>query len=396
MPGGRRGEAGGGAASRRHKCAREPSEPRHIPRPTRAHFPATIAPMPRARSKPPTQPRSLTKAPSVDGPKTQGRVEFSAHQHGRDGEIARICHEQQGLITLEQLEAQGLTVQAVHERLTAGRLHRIHQRVYSLTPDVMTERGRFMAAVLACGPEAVLSHRSAAYLWGLVDEWQGPIDVTAPNRRGRSPAGVRAHRDGSLQPIDKTMLHGVPCTSLARTLLEYAGVAPEWELRKAVAQAEVLGILDRAAMRSVLRRGRRRRGVARLCLIIETLHPQTKRTRSELERLFLTMCVSARLPHPEVNIWLEVPGGNPLQADFLWRDARLIVEADSHEFHGTASAFESDRKREQRFQLAAWRVSRCTWAQVEREPRRLATTIRALLAQDPPTSTSRPEAVTNS
>jgi hypothetical protein len=238
-----------------------------------------------------------------------------------------------------------------------------------------------MAAVLACGPDAVLSHRSAAYLWGLVDERVEPIDVTAPNRRGRSPNGVAAHRDRSLQPIDKTKLHGVPCTTVARTLLDYAGVAPEWELRRAVAQAEVLGVLDVEAMRSTLRRGRRRRGVARLRLVIDSLHPQTKRTRGDLERLFLAMCIRAELPQPEVNIWLDVPGGTPLQADFLWRDAHLIVEADSRGFHDTASAFEYDRKREQRFQAAAWRVSRCTWAQVEREPQRLVGTIRSLLSQ---------------
>jgi predicted transcriptional regulator of viral defense system len=311
-------------------------------------------------------------------------VEFSAHQRGRDGELAQICHAQHGLITLEQLEARGLTVQGVHERVNSGRLHRIHQRVYSLTPGVITQRGRFMAAVLACGPHAVLSHHSAAYLWGLVDHREAPIDVTAPNRRGRSPDGVAAHRDGSLQPIDKVTLYGVPCTSLARTLLDYAGVAPEWEVRKAVAQAEVLGILDRQSMRSVLRRGRRRRGVARLRLIFDTIHPQTKKTRGELERLFLAMCIKAGLPQPQVNVWLDVPGGKSLQADFLWRESRLIVEADSREFHDTDSAFEYDRKREQRFNLAAWRVSRCTWSQVEREPQRLAATIRALLSQAPP------------
>jgi very-short-patch-repair endonuclease len=328
--------------------------------------------------------------PLVDGPKTQGGVEFSAHQQRRDGEIARTCHGQHGLITLEQLKARGLTVQAVHERLMAGRLHRIHQRVYSLTPGVMTVRGKFMAAVLACGTGAVISHRSAAYLWGLVDVWEEPIDVTAPNRRGRSPAGVAAHRDGSLQPVDKTRVHGVPCTSLARTLLDFAGRAPDWELRKVVAQAEVLGVLDLEAMRSVLRRGRRRRGVARLRLILDTIHPQTRRTKGELERLFLAMCVREGLLHPEVNVWLEVPGGNPLQADFLWRDARLIVEADSRQFHDTGSAFEYDRKRAQRFELGGWRVSRCTWAQVEREPRRVAATVQAVLDQARP-----PDLVTN-
>ncbi len=284
-------------------------------------------------------------------------------------------------MSLEQLEGLGLTGDAVVKRAESGRLYRVHQRAYSLTARVTTQRGMFMAAVLACGPNAVLSHRSAAYLWGIVDEWDEPIDVTAPNRRGRSPDGVAAHRDGSLQPIDKTKLHGVPCTSLARTLLDYAGVVPEWELRRAVAQAEVLGVLDVEAMRSTLRRGRRRRGVARLRLVIDSLHPQTKRTRGDLERLFLGMCIRAELPQPEVNIWLDVPGGKPLQADFLWRDARLIVEADSREYHDTASAFEYDRKREQRFQAAAWRVSRCTWAQVEREPQRLVATIRSLLSQ---------------
>lgn len=324
------------------------------------------------------------RPPDVDGPKTQVRVEFSAHQPRRDGEIALICHRQHGLITLAQLEANGLTPQTIHERVSAGRLHRIHQRVYSLTPGVMTERAKFMAAVLACGPDAVLSHRSAAYLWGLIDEFTEPIDVTAPSRRGRSPAGVAAHRDGSLQPIDRTILHGVPCTSLARTLLDFAGTAPEWELRRAVGQAEVLHLLDRRQMGALLRRGRRRRGVARLRLVFDTIHPQTRRTRSELERLFLAMCVAAGLPQPRVNVWVDAPGGSPLQADFLWRDAGLIVEADGREFHDTGTAFERDREREQRLQLAGWRVSRCTWSQVERESRRLAITIRALIDQGRP------------
>jgi very-short-patch-repair endonuclease len=321
----------------------------------------------------------------VDGPKTQGGLEFSARQQRRDGEVGRICNEQHGLVTLDQLVHLGLTVQAVHERVMAGRLYRIHQGVYSLTPAVMTQRGLFMAAVLACGPDAVISHRSAAYLWGLVDKWRRPIDVTAPNRRGRSPDGVAAHRDGSLQPIDKDARFGVPCTSLARTLLDYAGVEPEWKLRKAVSQAEVRRVLDPDAVRSIIKRGRRRRGVARLRLVMDTIHPETKRSRSELERLFLTMCVRTGLPHPEVNVWLDVPGGR-LQADFLWREHRLIVEADSREFHDTSSAFEEDREREQRFQLAGWRYSRCSWSQIERRPQRLATTIRGLLDQGPPIS----------
>lgn len=320
-------------------------------------------------------------SPRVDGPKTQACLEFSAHQPPRDGRIALICRKQNGLITLEQLEVQGLTVQAVHERLLAGRLYRIHQRVYSLTPKVMTERGRFMAAVLACGPDAVLSHRSAAYLWGMVETWEEPIDVTAPRRRGRSPREVAAHRDGSLQPIDKTIRYGIPCTTVARTLLDFAAVAPEWEVRKAVAEAEVLRILDKPRLRALLKRSRRRRGVARLRLILDTIHPQTSRTRSELERLFLELCASKGVPDPEVNVWLPAPDGRRYQADFLWRHNRLIIEADSRRFHDTDSAFVANRKRQQQLELAGWRVSSCTWEEVEREPRRLALTVQGLLDQ---------------
>jgi predicted transcriptional regulator of viral defense system len=301
-----------------------------------------------------------------------------------EAEIGRLALAQQGVVTLEQLEGLGLTAEAILKRVASGRLFRIHQRVFALTPGLMTERGTFMAAVLACGPDAVLSHRSAAYLWGLVDEWQTPIDVTAPSRRGRSPAGVGAHRDGSLWSVDKTVRLGIPCTSLARTLLDFAGVGQEWEVRHAVAQAEVLRVLHRPTMWALLKRCRRRRGVARLRLVLDTIHPQTKKTRSELERLFLTMCTSRGVPEPEVNVWLSAADGKRYQADFLWRRDRLIVEADSRRFHDTDSAFVKDRKREQQLQLARWRVSRCTWEEVEQEPRRLAITIQGLLAQSPP------------
>jgi predicted transcriptional regulator of viral defense system len=314
----------------------------------------------------------------VDGPKTRQIVRFSAHQH----DAGRLAVAQNGVVTLEQLEGLGLTEDAVIKQVARGRLHRIHQTVYSLTPRVMTQRGVFMAAVLACGPDAVLSHRSAAYLWGMVDSWERPIDVTAPNRRGRSPDGVAAHRDSSLQPIDRTIHHGVPCTTVARTVLDYAGVEPEWKVRKAIAQGEILGILDKAKLRALLKRSGRRRGVARLRLILDTIHPQTKRTKSELERLFLEMCAKRDVPEPGVNIWLRGADGERYQADFLWRDQGLIVECDSRRFHDTDTAFVADRKRRQQLELARWRVSQCSWEEVEREPRRLAETVRALIAQN--------------
>ncbi|HEU5142722.1 MAG TPA: DUF559 domain-containing protein [Solirubrobacterales bacterium] len=237
-----------------------------------------------------------------------------------------------------------------------------------------------MAAVLACGPEAVLSHRSAAALWGIYEDRRASIDITARNRRGRIPHEIDAHRDGSLIDADRTVLRGIPCTTVSRTLLDLAAVVPISELRKAISEAEVLRLLDHEALRRIIMRSRGRRGVARLRTLLDEIHPQTKRTRSELERLFLRMCTRAGLPEPEVNAKLDI-GDRLLEPDFLWRGAGLIVEADSRRYHDTDSAFQLDRKREQRLMLAGWQVARCTWEQVERQPRELAETIRRLLEQ---------------
>jgi very-short-patch-repair endonuclease len=302
--------------------------------------------------------------------------------------IAELALRQHGLVSLDQLQSMGLSETAVHKRVSMGRLHRVHQGVYAVGHRLLTKEKRFMAAVLSCGPDAVLSHRSAAVLWGLREDRRASIDVIAPNRRGRTPRGIDAHRDGSLTLVDRTSLHGIPCTSLARTLLDFAAVAPVWELRKAVSEAEVLRLLDHGAVRRLIKRSRGRRGVARLRMLMDDIHPETKRTRSEMERGFLRVCIRAGLPQPEVNVSLDVGDGR-LKPDFLWRDAGLIVEADSRRYHDTDSAFQLDRRREQRLQLAGWRVSRCTWEQIEREPRSLAETIRALLLQSTPRPTGR-------
>jgi very-short-patch-repair endonuclease len=299
-----------------------------------------------------------------------------------DGEIACIADGQYGLVTLEQLRGLGISKDAAGQRVRAGRLHRVHEGVYVVGHSLLTSEGLWLAAVFASGPGAVLSHRSAAALWGIRADEHGAVDVTAANRRGRHPSGISAHRY-SLPEGDWTTVRGIRCTTVERTLLDLAAVIPVWQLRKALAEAEVLRIVDLSALRALIRRSRRRRGVARLRLILDELHPETRRTRSELERMFLRMCRKGGLPTPEVNVALQV-SGRRLKPDFLWRDEGLIVEADSRRFHDTDSAFQHDRRREQLLQLAGWRVSRCTWEQVEREPRRLTETIHALLAQQNP------------
>jgi len=139
-------------------------------------------------------------------------------------------------------------------------------------------------------------------------------------------------------------------------------------------------LISHKQLRNQVRRGRGRRGVARLRLLIDSIHPQNKRSRSELERRFLHLCLQVGLSQPEVNVTLEV-GSRRYKPDFLWRTQRLILEGDSRRFHDTDTAFVDDRRREQHLQLAGWRVSRFTWEQVEFEPRVLAETVRRLLAQ---------------
>lgn len=293
-------------------------------------------------------------------------------------EIAARAAGQHGLVTLCQLRDLGLSSSGVRARVDEGSLHRVHEGVYAVGHIRLDVGARYMGAVLACGPGALLSHRSSAALWGLRRDGRASIDVTAPNRRGRQPRGIDAHRNGLLASSDRTRRDGIPCTTVERTLVDLAGVVSVPELRKAVSEAEVLRLLDHGVLRGVIRRCRGRRGVARLRMVLDEIRPEVRRTRSEMERLFLRMCSRAGLPTPAVNAPLMINGAT-LRPDFMWREAGLIVESDGRRFHDTHSAFQRDRWREQEFQLAGWRVIHCTWEQIEREPRRLAATIRGLL-----------------
>jgi predicted transcriptional regulator of viral defense system len=310
----------------------------------------------------------------ADGPKPSGYRTESAHRR----QISQIAKQQHGLVALWQLESFGLSASAVRTRVGIGDLHHVQQGVYAVGHSLLSCEGRFMAAVLACGPRAVLSHRSAAELWGLRTGGRPRVDVTAPCRRGRSPAGIDAHRSDSLRAPDRTTLRRIPCTSVARTLVDLAGVVGARELQNTITQAEVQRIFDLAALREVIDRSRGRRGVARLRLAMSLHDPRDERARGEFERRFLALCRRFGLPLPEVNSPLAVEGVQ-MEADFLWRDAGLIVETDDRRSHATIAAFEKDRRRDQRLEAAGWRVIRCTWRQMVDEPSSLSRTIRKLL-----------------
>lgn len=298
-------------------------------------------------------------------------------RRGFNSRLADLAARQYGLVALWQLS--DLDRNLARQRANSGSLHRVQQGVYAVGHELIPRNGRLLAAVLACGPDAVLSHRSAAVLHGLLGELDSRNHVIAPRRRGRSPVGIAAHRDGTLTAIDRTVVAGIPCTSLARTLLDLAA-SKDRGLRHAITQAEVERKFDLDSIEELLGRSKGRRGVRRLRLAIALHDPREQLTRRELEARFLDLCRRYGVTPPEVNGHLLV-NGISMMPDFIWRDAGVIVEADSRRVHGTVAAFEKDRRRDQLLSAAGWTVIRVTWRQVLDEPKALASTIRTLLAR---------------
>jgi very-short-patch-repair endonuclease len=300
-------------------------------------------------------------------------------QHHRDAGIAQLAARQHGVVAVTQLRELGLTSRTARSRVATGRLHRLHRGVYAVGHPVISTKGRWMAAALACGGDAVLSHRSAAALWGIRPTTRTAIDVISPRRTGRGRARIEVHRPAGLRADDVTSVDGIPCTTVARTLLDLAGVVDRRTLERAYEQAEVLRLLDLEAVADVLARSSGRRGAAALLAVVRECDQSTTLTRNDLEERFLAICDAAALPRPRVNAWVPLDGGG-VEVDFLWPRERLIIETDGHQVHGTRRAFERDRRRDRRLLLAGWRVVRFTWRQIVRDPDEVVATVGALLA----------------
>jgi len=214
-----------------------------------------------------------------------------------------------------------------------------------------------MAAVLAMGGKAessdqsaVLSHRSAAALWGLLAAGDGAVDVSLPSRSGgRKRQGIRIHRPVSLEPWEMTRQRGIPITSPARTLADLRSVASDGELRRAIRQADFLGLPTGPSVVS-------------------------DRTRSELERRFLWLCRRHRLPTPAVNMRI-----GPLTVDFCWVEEKLVVETDGYRSHRGRAAFEDDRARDLGLRALGFEVQRLSYRQVFDDSVRVAAVLQGLL-----------------
>ncbi len=291
-----------------------------------------------------------------------------SQSRGIDAAIAVLAERQHGVVARRQLILLGFGGRAIDRRIAQARLHPVHSGVYSVGHRVLSQRGRWMAAVLACGPGAVLSHQSAASLWNIRHTAKGRIDVTTP-RDLRPRPGIHPHR--AVLPSDEITIHdGIPTTTPARTLLDLAAVVPRQTLERALDEAEILRLPGPAPL---LDRYPRRRGAKNLRALLLTSRSPTP-TRNEFEARFVTLLDEYGITRPEINIIIE-----GYEVDAAWREARLIVELDGFATHGTRHAFERDRLRDRRLQAAGWRVIRLTWEQLA-EADEVAREVRQLLA----------------
>ena len=285
--------------------------------------------------------------------------------------VARIAERQYGVVSIGQLRRCGVSDDAVRARAALGQLHRVHRGVYALGHLSLSPESRWMAAVLALGggPRgggsvlahwgAAVSHCSALSLWGLLSTNRAPSDVIVEGDGGRARrAGIRVHRSLSLMSGDVTLHRGIPVTTPERTIADLreaisirrSGAITGRELRKAIRQANVLGLPIGS-------------------------EDAKDRTRSELERDFLRLCRRHRVPRPEVNVRI-----GPYLVDFLWIDKELVVETDSYLYHRGEAAFQDDHHRDLDLRRRGYDVIRLSERQIDEEPNQVAETLVATLS----------------
>lgn len=289
--------------------------------------------------------------------------------------VLELARAQHWVVTRVQLLELGVSTQAIGRWLRAGRLHRVHRGVYAVGRPDLPLRGRWLAAVYACGEGALLSHRDGAALADLRYSSRWATDVTAPRSR-HGHQGITLHRPRSVHPDERAEIDGIRVTSVPRTLLDLADVVPSLQVRRAFEEAIRLGKLDAAALTQTLARGRNRRGYRQLTELLEA-DDEPRFTRSELEAMLLDLCRTYDLPLPQTNVWMPEADG---EVDALWRDQRLVVELDSREFHSDPAAFERDRLRDTRLQQFGYRVIRIAHRRLSKQPEAVARDLAALLA----------------
>jgi predicted transcriptional regulator of viral defense system/very-short-patch-repair endonuclease len=297
--------------------------------------------------------------PAKAGPPGTERSEF--------WELARLQH---GVVTRTQLLALGLEPGAISHRLRSKRLHPVQRGVYAVGRPELSRRGGWAAAVASCGPAAVLSHRSAAALHGIVEPAPVPIEVTVPPNTVRTRPGVRAYRR-VVSADEVVSVDRIPVTTAERTLLDLAPAIGGKRLEAAVNAADKLDLIDPESLRSTLDRYTGRRGVTVLRQLLD--RRTFTLTDSELERRFLPLAREAGLGRPRTGEQL-----NGFKVDFFWPELGLVVETDGLRYHRTPAAQARDRLRDQAHAAAGLTALRFTHAQVRYEGRHVRETLTAV------------------
>lgn len=293
---------------------------------------------------------------------------------GRGWGIAAIAERQHGVIARNQLRELGVAERTIERWMVDGRLHPVHGEVFAVGHARIVEAGRRWAALLAYGDGALLSHRSAAALWGLAHRQVAVIDVTATRgRQGiRRRSGIFIHR-GKLHPEDRAWRDGIPVTTVARTLFDLAEFVTFKHLESAWEEADRLNLLRLRELDHVCERGYGRRALKPIRRLLAEARA-AEITRSPLEDVFAAFCRKHDLPAPSFNTTLL-----GYEVDALWPAQRLAAELDSREFHRHRAAFERDRARDTALQAAGYRTIRITDRRISRDPTKLLAQLRALL-----------------
>ncbi len=292
--------------------------------------------------------------------------------------IDAIARRQRQVVAVGQLIAAGVSRSAIQHRVATGRLHRIHRGVYLVGHAVPLPLALETAALLACGPGAVLSHLTAAVLWRVIDAPAGrqPVHVLLPSlRRPEHRDGVVIHRTATLTSNAVRRHQGLPLTAPARTLIDLASVLSERNLRWAIEQARVQRLITPDEFTAACLAHRGRRGAATLRRFAAASGPEPAATRSEAERRLLDLIAAAALPRPRANV--KVQGH---LVDLHWPAEGLVVEIDGYAFHAHREAFERDRRRDADLAAAGVRVVRLTWRRITAEPLAVAALLARVLA----------------
>ncbi|HEV2791674.1 MAG TPA: type IV toxin-antitoxin system AbiEi family antitoxin domain-containing protein [Solirubrobacterales bacterium] len=284
-------------------------------------------------------------------------------------EAWNLALNQHGVVSSEQLREVGYTPQAIYHRIKTGRLHPLHRGVYAVGRPHVTDHGRWMAAVIACGAGAVLSHSSAAALWRIGPEKRGLVELSLPGRSRRRRPGLQVHQRPSLRDLDMTVEFGIPATTPVRTLIDLALRLDRRGVERAINEADKYDLVHPPGLREALELRVGEAGVARLRTILD--RRTFRLTREELERRFLPLAQRAGLPVPLTGQWV-----NEFEVDFYWPDLSLVVETDGLRYHRTPAEQARDRLRDQAHTAAGLVPLRFTHEQVRYEPDHVLSVLR--------------------